>query len=53
MAALPFVLKEIPIAGLAGVLVYTGYRIVNVAASPPDRPSIRVPTRIRLVLNFI
>lgn len=31
-AALPYVLKEIPTAVLAAVLVFTGYKLVNVAA---------------------
>jgi MFS superfamily sulfate permease-like transporter len=29
VAALPFVLKQIPISSLAAVLVYTGYKLVN------------------------
>ena len=32
VAALPFVLRQIPIAVLAAVLVYTGYKLVNIAA---------------------
>jgi MFS superfamily sulfate permease-like transporter len=31
--ALPFVLQMIPVASLAAVLVYTGYKLVNVAAA--------------------
>ncbi len=32
VAALPFVLQQIPVAALAAVLVFTGYKLVNVAA---------------------
>jgi MFS superfamily sulfate permease-like transporter len=32
VAALPFVLQMIPVAALAAVLVFTGYKLVNVAA---------------------
>ncbi len=32
VAALPFVLEMIPVAALAAVLVFTGYKLVNVAA---------------------
>lgn len=32
VAALPFVLQQIPVAALAAVLVFTGYKLVNLAA---------------------
>ena len=32
VAALPFILQQIPVAALAAILVFTGYKLVNVAA---------------------
>ncbi|MEM1248473.1 MAG: SulP family inorganic anion transporter [Acidobacteriota bacterium] len=32
VAALPFILQRIPVAALAAILVFTGYKLVNIAA---------------------